>query len=336
MQFDLSICIPTYNREKYLKVAIDSILSQINNENINSIEICISDNASEDNTKELAEGYIKTFPHITYFRWDKNMGPDKNFMKSVEIASGKYCWLLGSDDILEQNALKTMLEEIKNTADIDIFCVNNLIYDINLENPSIAKHNMWNEKKDILFNNYRNCIKKMGAMFGYLSAFIFKREKWDKYAGQGKYIGSAYPHMYVLYSIMKDNGILKYIARPLVGYRGENDFFMSDGIFNRALIDVTGYNNIAADVFGENSKEQKKINELVLCGHVYNRVRDAVMKGQASLKYRCAFLKLTLKYYHGYASYWIRVFPWLITPLFVIKIIRFFYRITIKQFKKKK
>jgi abequosyltransferase len=58
----LSICIPTYNREKYLKSAIESVLSQADEKNRNLIEICISDNCSKDNTEKLVKTFAKTAP----------------------------------------------------------------------------------------------------------------------------------------------------------------------------------------------------------------------------------------------------------------------------------
>ncbi|MDR3150214.1 MAG: glycosyltransferase [Candidatus Peribacteria bacterium] len=69
----LSICIPTYNREKFLPDALNSILKQINDNNKDKIEICISDNASEDNTKELINGFQKkSIIPIIYHRNDIN------------------------------------------------------------------------------------------------------------------------------------------------------------------------------------------------------------------------------------------------------------------------
>jgi abequosyltransferase len=61
----LSICIPTYNREKYLKSAIESVLSQADEKNRNLIEICISDNCSKDNTEKLVKTFAKTAPPRT-------------------------------------------------------------------------------------------------------------------------------------------------------------------------------------------------------------------------------------------------------------------------------
>ncbi|MDR2427641.1 MAG: glycosyltransferase [Endomicrobium sp.] len=91
MQYKFSICIPTYNREKYLKYALDSIVNQLDDTIKDRVEICVSYNASSDNTKELVESYKEFTPNVTYFRWNKNMSADLNFLKVIEIAHGEYC-----------------------------------------------------------------------------------------------------------------------------------------------------------------------------------------------------------------------------------------------------
>ncbi len=52
MSIKLSICIPTYNRGKFLPDLFESILSEIDEENRSVIEVVVSDNASGDNTEE--------------------------------------------------------------------------------------------------------------------------------------------------------------------------------------------------------------------------------------------------------------------------------------------
>ena len=49
------------------------------------------------------------------------MGADYNFLKVVEIANGKYCWLLGSDDIIEDGGIDTVLGEIENNKNVIIY-----------------------------------------------------------------------------------------------------------------------------------------------------------------------------------------------------------------------
>lgn len=332
LQIKLSICIPTYNRAKYLKENLESIIDQLDENTKDIVEICVSDNASTDNTLEIIESFKKRFANIKYFCWDKNMGADNNYLHVVEMASGKFCLILGSDDIIEPKGIETMLQNIENNKHIYIFCVNYLIYDLNLKNPSLAKHLMWKQKTDIVFNNYTNCIKRMGEMFGYLSTFVFKKEKWDKFAKEKKYIGSAYSHTYIFFSILKDNGALKYIAKPLIGYRKGNDSFLSEGDLKRIKIDIVGYDEIASDVFGRRSKEAKTVNNMVLNIYVFGWIFYTILGGNASFKYRFEVAKLALKHYRRYISFWLKILPLLMTPLCVLKIVRLFYRITIKKF----
>ncbi|MEI6774123.1 MAG: glycosyltransferase family 2 protein [bacterium] len=68
----LSICIPTYNRQEYLKQCLDSIVNQ-KGFDTEKIEIVISDNASPDKTNLLVKEYQKKYKNITYSRNDQNI-----------------------------------------------------------------------------------------------------------------------------------------------------------------------------------------------------------------------------------------------------------------------
>ena len=57
----LSICIPTYNREKYLKRLLDSIVSQKEFTDSDDVEIVIDDGPSKDNTEVLVQEYKAKF-----------------------------------------------------------------------------------------------------------------------------------------------------------------------------------------------------------------------------------------------------------------------------------
>src|SRR3989338_7717414 len=75
----LSICIPTYNRAHYLKECLDSIVAQFNDSEVrDNVEVVVSDNASLDKTRELAEEYCRKFNNIKYFRNNENIGFDLN------------------------------------------------------------------------------------------------------------------------------------------------------------------------------------------------------------------------------------------------------------------
>ncbi|MDR3243351.1 MAG: glycosyltransferase [Elusimicrobiota bacterium] len=323
MTFELSICIPTYNRDKELKCALDSIICQIKDDIRNRFEICISDNASIDGTKELIENYRKIYPHITYFCWDKNMGYDSNLLKVVEIAIGKFCWIFSSDDIFLSNAIKTVLNKIEDN-NCDILNVRAIEYDANL-NYMREKHAKMQD--DIIYRDCSKCIKEIGTNFSYISSDVFLKEKWDKENAERKFIGSSFIQTYVLFKMIKNNAIVRYIKEPLIGFRVGNDSFLSAmDNFNRLKIDVTGMNDIAMEVFGKYSKELKYINRITVRHHSFNHIKIALLNRAASLNYRYKAFLLLWQYYKTYIFFWIKVMLLLILPSFCLRVPRFLYR----------
>jgi len=103
-----SIIIPTYNKSKDISRAIDSVLTQ----NYKNFELIISDNNSNDKTKELIGSYKDK--RIVYSRNKKNIGWIRNCEKGINLARGEYVILLGDDDyICSKNSLFNLSKTIK-------------------------------------------------------------------------------------------------------------------------------------------------------------------------------------------------------------------------------
>lgn len=94
----LSICIPIYNRLSYLEKMLSRFLEDKDLFQT-EIDLMISDNASQDDLKSCIDKYEKLGLNIRYNRNETNLGPDGNFLYCFNHVSGRYCWLLGSDDI---------------------------------------------------------------------------------------------------------------------------------------------------------------------------------------------------------------------------------------------
>ena len=84
----LSICIPTYNRADVLDLCLTSIVQ--NKAFSEEIEVVISDNNSTDNTSSIALKYIEKYQNVFYNRNSQNIGAEKNFIKVLELANGKF------------------------------------------------------------------------------------------------------------------------------------------------------------------------------------------------------------------------------------------------------
>jgi len=254
----LSVCIPTYNRCKYLAETIASITSQVASADASKIEICISDNASTDGTDVLIQNLQGHTPvRIVYSRNDTNLGADANYLRAIELASGDYCWYMGSDDIAVPGSLARFLREIDE--EHDIYLCNRIDCDIEM---TFIRNRYWldtsirSEVFDFTepaqFRRYAEHSKSVGALFGYLSSIVFKRKKWQAVTIDPVFMGTAYSHVYMLLSFMRTGCKLKYFSEHLVKSRGGNDSFWApsnDGIIKRIMIDIDGYLLLAERLF---------------------------------------------------------------------------------------
>ncbi|MBP3818275.1 MAG: glycosyltransferase [Butyrivibrio sp.] len=91
----LSICIPTYNRKQRLL----ELLELIREYNVNKIPILVFDNASTDGTQKSLQSYVER-GEIIYFRNEKNLGHDGNYLRMIEEGRkyAQYSLWLGDDD----------------------------------------------------------------------------------------------------------------------------------------------------------------------------------------------------------------------------------------------
>ena len=119
----LSICIPTYNRAERLNNCLNSILISIQNIKESNFEVCISDNCYDYNTHEIVKKYSKHF-EINYLKNYENLGFANNAKKVVQMAKGKYTWLIGDDDLILPYTIDKLIEILKKNISIDFFFVN--------------------------------------------------------------------------------------------------------------------------------------------------------------------------------------------------------------------
>lgn len=101
MDIRLSICISTYNREEFLRNAIEHVYDMGLDF---PIEVVVMDNGSTDGTATVADDY-KDKPNFRYFRQSVNCGPERNHLAALRVATGKYCLILADDDYLIADAL---------------------------------------------------------------------------------------------------------------------------------------------------------------------------------------------------------------------------------------
>lgn len=112
---DISIIVPVYNAEKYLKKCLDSLVNQTKKE----LEFILINDGSTDKSEEI----IKTYKdkRIKYFK-NKNQGIGKTRNFGIEKSSGKYLMFLDSDDYFSNDACEILYKEAeKEKADLIVF-----------------------------------------------------------------------------------------------------------------------------------------------------------------------------------------------------------------------
>lgn len=109
-----SICIPNFNYSKYLKLTIESVLSQ----SFQDFEIIVSDNASTDDSIQMVKEFRD--PRIKLIENTTNLGFSPNLDKCTQDAQGEFMILLSSDDVMLQGALDSIYQIIKSNQDRNI------------------------------------------------------------------------------------------------------------------------------------------------------------------------------------------------------------------------
>lgn len=118
----LSICIPTYNRARHLENCLHSVLTCLS-DGASDFEVCVSDNGSTDDTEEVIARIGNSLP-IKYWRNATNLGIPRNFLNVVDMAEGEFVWLVGDDDLLVPDAIRRLVELIREHPVVDFYYVN--------------------------------------------------------------------------------------------------------------------------------------------------------------------------------------------------------------------
>ena len=96
----VSVVIPVYNREKYVRSAVDSILSQT----FSDFELLVIDDGSTDGSIAVVQSYRD--PRIRLARNNANLGVSATRNKGIQLARGVYLAFLDSDDCAYPDRLK--------------------------------------------------------------------------------------------------------------------------------------------------------------------------------------------------------------------------------------
>jgi glycosyltransferase involved in cell wall biosynthesis len=124
----VSIVVPIYNVERYLKECVDSILNQT----LKDIEVILVDDGSPDKCGEIIDEYAKKDNRVVPVH-QKNSGYSAAVNKGIDLANGEYIGIIESDDFIEPDMYESLYNDAKKY-DTDI--TKGLFY---FYNPSLSE-----------------------------------------------------------------------------------------------------------------------------------------------------------------------------------------------------
>ncbi|WP_339916174.1 glycosyltransferase family 2 protein [Yeosuana marina] len=151
----VSVCMATYNGEKYIEEQLSSIIKQLGDND----EIVISDDGSSDKTISIVKDLDK---RIRVIKNKNEKGYAKNFENAITHAKGEYIFLSDQDDVWVDNKVEIMLNYLK---EYDLVISDADVCNNKLETTGITYHSVTGGKEGFLNNFYK--IRHLGACIAF-------------------------------------------------------------------------------------------------------------------------------------------------------------------------
>ena len=120
--YKITVIIPVYNVEKYLKECLDSIVNQL----YTNLEIICINDSSTDRSPEILKDFASKDKRIKIIDLPSNKGVGTARNIGIDAASGDYIAFVDSDDLWEADTAETLIKNLDEKADIILFGYNNL------------------------------------------------------------------------------------------------------------------------------------------------------------------------------------------------------------------
>lgn len=244
---DISIIIPVYNVQEYLKECLDSVVNQT----IQSKEIIIINDGSTDKSLEIIEDYKNKYSFINVIN-QENKGISATRNIGVSVATGEYIAFVDSDDFIE----KDMFEQMYNVAkkeNSDVVICNYKIYNEQAETVEMKEADS-TENIDNIEGLRRFLLNDIKA---YLWNKIYKRELFNKYNIQ-------FPDFIlcedtpVVFSLFAKSNKITLLDSSLYYYR-QRQVSLTKNFSIRAIENILAGCNIMSDYISKDASLNKKL-----------------------------------------------------------------------------
>lgn len=199
---NISVVVATYNGEPFLRMQLDSILSQ----SLPPKEIIVVDDCSSDGTIDILQEYASANPSFRIITNETNIGYIRNFEKGMMLATGDFIALSDQDDIWMPEKLATLYHNIGTH--LIIYSNSELI-----DEHGASLHKKMSDIKNQI--GYNNCLMYTIGAWAPGHTFLFKKELLEKCLP----FPSLVTHDFWLGFVATCYSPIKYLSETLVQYR---------------------------------------------------------------------------------------------------------------------
>lgn len=287
----VSIIVPCYNGEKFIKRCFDSILNQT----YKQIELIVVNDGSTDNSEKLILEYETIFLEngmkFTYV-YKKNGGLGSAINKGLKYVNGKYLTLLDIDDYIMKNSIKLKVDFLESYDDYDIVRTNGYyVTEKNLNNEENLFVINEDEKNNIhIFDDLIN-----GNTNNWAASYMVRSNKlFDFYKDRNIYESRDGQNLQILLPLSYE-GKSGFIDLPLMKYiRQEDSLSQGQNNVDKQIKNLLAYKDIRLYMVnlilsGEKKQEYIKLIEsnyarMILELAVINKYKEEAYKNYNILK----------------------------------------------------
>ena len=277
----VSVCMITYNHEKYIAEALDSIFAQ---DYQGPLEVVIGEDASTDETRKVAESYVQKYPgRVKVLPSDKRYGMTQNFFRTIYACTGRYVAILEGDDYwADKSKLTKQVEALERNPQY-VYCFSDAVK----IDPS-GKY-----LDDVIVNFGRPHLEAADIIGGFwtptLTTIIRRQEFFDVVAVLEK-DSNVLNLDWVTFSLLSEKGLVGYVKTEPSAYRQH-----AGGVYSKKTIEyklntsLESHRYLHAILKPEN---RRYLDSTIK--RLYNNYLYGLLENKAYLKFFVTELKLCM------------------------------------------
>lgn len=303
MNMDVSIIIPVYNVEPYVEACLNSVISQ---SYIGSMECIIVDDCGTDGSMIIAENILRLYKGPIKFRiihHDTNYGLSAARNTGLKAAIGKYVYFLDSDDTIEIECIKLMMETARKYPEAE------LVQGGSKMSTGLELMNLKSKKLLTYTENRKYIVKSL------LNVNIMPVSSWNKLVKRSFLIDNS---LYFIEGVIhEDIGwcfyLSKYLKRLAICKYNTYNYLVREGSIMSGLKEEKALNSCLklSDDFINNISDEFKIQQL---GYIFRLLQSHYVfaeskKNKQLVKNALCHLRLKMSYIDKFVLSSFLVFP---------------------------